>query len=369
MRDPRIQKMAQVLVNYSVKVQPKDKVLIHASVEAAPLVEALYEEIIKKGAYPVLRLGLPGLSEIYYKYANDWHHSYLSEYDVNEMKTCDCVINIMAANNTKALQNVPSELQAKERKAKKILSELFMERTSNGSMRGVITLFPTPAFAQEAMMGTYEYEEFVMNSCFLNDPDPIARWQEMSRIQQKLVDYLNTKNIIRIKAPGTDIEFKVTGRTWINCDGRLNFPDGEVFTGPHEDYTHGHISFSYPAHYTGKDVEGVKLYFEKGKIVDFEATENYEFLKKMIEIDEGARVVGELAIGTNWGVQRYSRNVLFDEKIGGTIHVAIGQSIPQSGGKNKSAIHWDMINSMRDGGEIWADGELIQKNGEFCLDL
>ncbi|MCK5685579.1 aminopeptidase [bacterium] len=369
MRDQRITKMAQVLVNYSVNVKKNDKVIISASYIAKPLIEAIYEEILKSGGHPILRIGVPGLKERFYEHAEKFQLEYVCEFEKNELETVDCIINIISDKNTKCLHNVSNEKQAIERMAKRHLSDTFMQRVGREELRAVITLFPTDGLAQAAGMSTRTYEEFVMTSCFLNDIDPRSSWEKLSLWQAKICDFLNKKEIIHIKSAGTDIKFNVKGRTWINCDGKMNFPDGEVFTGPHEDYTHGHITFSYPACYYGKEVLDVKLWFEKGKIVKYEASENIEFLKKMLEIDEGAKIVGELAIGTNLGVQKFTRNVLFDEKIGGTIHVAVGQSIPQSGGKNRSAIHWDMINNMRENGEILADGELIQKDGQFRIDF
>lgn len=361
--------MAQVIVNYSLKIKKNDKVIISASYLARPLIEALYEEILKSGGHPILRIGIPGLKERFYNHAEKWQLEFVCEYEKNEIETVDCVINIISDNNTKCLHEVSNEKQAIERIAKRELSDTFMERVGREELRAVITLFPTDGLAQAAMMSTRAYEEFVMTSCFLNDENPTSSWEKLSVWQGRICEYLNQREKIRIICPGTDIEFNVKGRTWINCDGRMNFPDGEVFTGPHEDYTQGCISFSYPACYYGKEVLDVRLWFEKGRIVKYDASENIEFLRKMLEMDEGAKIVGELAIGTNMGVQKFTRHVLFDEKIGGTIHVAVGQSIPQSGGLNKSAIHWDMITNMREEGEIWADGKLIQKNGQFCINF
>ncbi len=247
------------------------------------------------------------------------------------------------------------------------LSETYLKRSAAGDFHWCLTLYPTPAYAQDAEMGLQEYGEFVFHACFLNEEDPIARWRQLAERQQRLVDHLNQSHEVHILAPGTDLRLGISGRTWVNSDGKHNLPSGEVFTGPQEEAVNGYITFTFPAVYGGREVRGVRLEFEDGRVVRASAEHNEPFLLEMLEADEGARYLGELAFGTNVHIQRFMRETLFDEKIGGTIHLALGQSYPETGGQNSSAIHWDMVCDLRDGGEVYVDGELFQKGGTFTL--
>jgi aminopeptidase len=216
-------------------------------------------------------------------------------------------------------------------------------------------------------MSLAEYTDFVFGAGLLDHDDPVAEWRRIDAQQEKICDILNTKSDLRIVSTDTDISMSIAGRKWINCSGHENFPDGEVFTGPVEDTVNGHIRFSFPGIYAGKEIEDIRLEFKDGKVVKATAAKGEELLQALLETDEGARFVGELAVGTNFGIQNFTQNMLFDEKIGGTVHLAIGASYPESGGKNKSGIHWDMLCDMREGGEIYADGELIYRNGNFSI--
>jgi aminopeptidase len=247
------------------------------------------------------------------------------------------------------------------------LQETFMRRQATGELRWSITLFPTEAYAQDAEMSLREYEDFVYGACRLDDPDPVARWREVAARQQKLVDWLKGKKTVRVTGPHCDLTVGIEGRVFINADGTKNFPDGEIFTGPQEDVTQGHIEFTYPAIFEGREVEGVALTFEKGRVVKATAKKGEDFLLKMLDMDEGARTLGEFAIGTNDGIKKFTRNILFDEKLGGTIHCAVGAAYPDTGGQNKSSLHWDMICDMHGGGEIAVDGEPFYRNGEFLI--
>jgi aminopeptidase len=216
-------------------------------------------------------------------------------------------------------------------------------------------------------MSLREYEEFVYSAGLLDDPDPVARWREFAAKQQKLVDWLKGKKTVRVTGPHCNVTVGIEGRTFINADGTKNFPDGEIFTGPQEDVTEGYVEFTYPAIYQGREVEGITLTFEKGRVVKASAKKGEDFLHKMLDTDAGARVLGEFAIGTNTGIKKFTRNILFDEKLGGTIHMAVGASYPDTGGQNKSAIHWDMICDMHGGGEITVDGVPFYRDGEFLI--
>ena len=242
-----------------------------------------------------------------------------------------------------------------------------MERAAKKELKWTGTVYPTPAFAQDAEMSLREFEDFVYDAALVHEPDPIAAWQAVSRDQQRLVDWLADKREVRLLGPDTDLTLSIAGRSWANCDGHENFPDGEVFTGPVEDSAQGQVRFSYPACIAGREVEDVRLWFEDGKVVRATAAKSEDFLVAMLDTDEGARYLGEFAFGTNQGLQRFTKNILFDEKIGGTIHMALGNGYPETGSENRSAIHWDMICDLRQGGEVWVDGELLAKDGQFMV--
>ena len=218
-------------------------------------------------------------------------------------------------------------------------------------------------------MSLGDYEDFVLGACLPDMDDPVGYWERFSAWQQKIVDWLKGKERVQVTGPGTDLRLSVAGRAFVNCDGKRNMPDGEVFTGPVEDSVEGHVLFSYPAVYQGREVEGVQLWFEKGRVVKATADKNAGFLAQMLDTDEGARSVGEFAIGTNKGITQFTRSTLFDEKINGSFHMALGKSLPETGGVNESAIHWDMVCDLRDGGEIRVDDQLLYKNGEFVIEF
>jgi aminopeptidase len=364
-KDPRYEKLAKVLVNYSVEVKKNHIVGINGSPLAEPLISEVYRECLRVGAHPFTRLQLPSLAEVYYKTAKAHQLKFVSPISEFEVEKIDRVITIWADENTKTLANVDPKKQATRSAATQKLFIRFMERESAGELLWAGTQFPANAAAQDAEMSLSDYEEFVLNACLVHKADPIAAWKSVHRKQAKICNRLNKAKKVRFVTKGTDLSMSVKGRKWINCDGKANMPDGEIFTGPVEDSVEGTISFSFPANYMGRDAEGVQLTFKKGKVVKAKATKNEEFLHAMIESDEGARRVGEMAIGTNYAIQQFTRNTLFDEKIGGTIHMALGASIPESGGVNQSGLHWDMVTDMRDGGKIYADGKIVYKDGKF----
>ncbi|RME37344.1 MAG: aminopeptidase, partial [Thermoflexia bacterium] len=243
----------------------------------------------------------------------------------------------------------------------------YLQRGATGELKWVVTLYPIPAYAQEADMSLREYEDFVFAACFCDQEDPVSRWREVHEHQQRLVDWLKGKREVRIVGPNADLTLSIEGRIFINCDGRNNMPDGEIFTGPVEESARGWVRFTYPAITGGREVEGIELWLEEGRVVRATARKNEEYLLKMLDTDPGARYIGEFAIGTNPNIRRFTKSILLDEKIGGSFHLALGAGYPETGSRNESAIHWDMICDMRDGGEIWVDGELFYRNGEFVL--
>jgi len=368
MIDPRLAKMAEVLVDYSLELKPGDKFLIESTDLATPLIKEIYRLALLRGAHPEVQLQPEGLSKIYYSTASDEQLQYISPLREKVIREYDAFLALKADHNTKALTNVDSSKMALRQRAAAPLNQCFMERAAQGEMRWCVALYPTQGLAQEAAMSLDEYADFVMEACLLNTPCPVAAWQDVHDKQQRYAEFLNGIDLIEVKAKDTDLRLSVKGRTWENCDGKMNFPDGEVFTAPIEDSVEGVIRFSFPGIYSGKEVEDIRLTFKEGKVVEATAAKGEELLHSLLETDEGARRVGEFAIGTNFGITKFTRNMLFDEKIGGTIHLALGSTYYETGGKNESGIHWDMLCDMRDGGEIYADGKLIYRNGKMLID-
>jgi len=369
MGDARIDKLANVLVTYSVKVKRGDVVRISGAAVALPLIRAIYREVLTAGGHPLLRIGDDQCADIFYAHAGPKQLSYLSPLTVREIETIDCSIGIWADENTKSMTRVDPKKQAAVNQARKPATDLFLQRAGRkgkNKLRWTGTQFPCPASAQDAEMSLSQYEDFVFTAGLLHLKNPAAEWRKISTGQQRVCDHLNKGRQMRIKTPqGTDITFGIKGRRWINCDGHENFPDGEVFTGPIENATEGVICYSYPAVHGGREVHDIRLRFKGGKVVDASASKGEKFLIQMLDQDKGARMVGELAIGTNYAIREYTRNTLFDEKIGGTCHVAVGAAYPETGGKNKSGLHWDMVCDLHRGGVIEVDGKVISKNGKF----
>ena len=363
-----LSKMAKLLVNYCTEVKEGDEVLVTASFEAFPLVKELWKEIVSAGGYPRLAVSDDELREIFFRYGKESLLTHYSKIDEFLLENIDVRISVLSSTHTKPLIGVdPQKIQTRSKALRK-LTEIFMRRDAEGSLRWVVTAYPTHAMAQEAAMGPVEFKEFVFRALKLHAEDPVQEWITQSRWQEKIVNLLNKVSELRIVGENTDITVRVDGRIWINDDGKNNMPGGEVFTGPHEDGVDGYIKFTYPAVWGGNEVEGVKLVFRKGEVVEAYAEKGEEFLRKMIETDEGSKRLGEVAFGLNYDIKRNTKEILFDEKIGGTIHMALGAAYPSTGGKNVSAIHWDMVKDMWKG-KVYADGDLIYLNGKFLEDV
>jgi len=365
MPDPRIAKMADVLVNYSVGVQPGDRVMVRGGPAADPLLKEIYVAILRAGGYPLTFVSLDGVEELFFQYASDDQLRYIHEPYKMVYETYEVLISVGSATNTKQLTSVAPEKIRTMSQAQQPLFKTYMERAAAGDLRWVGCLYPTHAYAQDAEMGLVEYENFVYGACVPNLDDPVGYWKEFSEKQQKIVDWLAGKKTLRVEGPDVELTMNIDGRVFVNCDGKKNMPDGEVFTGPVEDSVEGHVRFSYPSVYMGRKVEGIELHFEKGKVVKATAEKGEDFLKKTLDTDEGSRFVGEFAIGTNEGITRATGHTLFDEKINGSFHMALGAGIPESKSVNQSAIHWDMVCDLSDRGKIWADDELFYENGQF----
>jgi len=367
MRDIRIERWAYTLVHYSLAIKSGDLVVIQATPLAAPLIEAVYREILHADAYPLPLIELETLEEILLREGNDAQLTAQSPVMSALAEKATARLTIRSQSNTQALSGVDPVQSGKRRKALRRLADIFRAREQAGEFRWCLTLYPTSAYAQNSNMSLREFEEFVFDVCFLNDPDPIARWKELSQQQQRLVDWLAGHRQVHILGEGTDLTLSIENRVFINSDGKRNFPSGEFFTGPVENSANGVIQFSIPTTYDGRAVEGVRLVFREGRVVEATAQQGEDYLRAMLELDEGARYLGEFAFGNNMHITRGTKNILFDEKIGGTVHLALGASYPETGGVNQSALHWDMICDLRKSGEVWIDDTLFLKNGRLLV--
>jgi len=364
MPDPRIRKLANLVTEYSVSVKSGDEVLIRAGVEAIPLVRELVREVVERGGYPHIMLSDSSIDEIFYRYAGENVLKHLSPIEKFVQEKIDVSISVISANHSKPLIGIDPDKIRIRRAARAELTEIFMRRQAAGELRWNLTIYPTNALAQEAGMGPVEYEDFVYRACMVDREDPIREWRDQAKIQEKIVRLLSRIDELRIISDETDLTIKVGGRKWLNDDGRHNMPAGEVFTAPVEDSAEGVIKFSFPAVWGGFEVEDVKLRFERGRVVEAHAGKGEDKLKKILETDEGARRLGEIAFGLNYNITRHTKQILLDEKIGGTMHLALGAAYPDTGGVNKSAIHWDLIIDMKRG-KVYGDGDLIYENGRF----
>jgi aminopeptidase len=366
MIDSRIEKMAKVIVNYCLSMKAGEILKLEASLAAEPLVKAVYKETLLAGAYLLTRIKFSELFEIFYKYADERQLSFISSIDRLEAETINARLHIYSDQNVKSLTNIDPQKVSLYRTAQKPILSRMLERKAKGELKSCLTLFPTNSYAQEAEMSLSEYEEFVFDACFLNAPDPIKEWQNLAVEQERLVRFFDKTKNIKIEAPNTELTLSVAGRKWINSDGKANFPSGEIFTGPIEDSVNGKIRFTYPAIYLGREVGGINLEFRNGKVIKAQAEKGEDLLLTFLDLDQGSRTLGEFAFGNNYRIQRFTKMILFDEKIGGTIHCALGSSYPETGGKNQSAFHWDMICDMHQG-RVLADEKLVYENGKFLI--
>jgi aminopeptidase len=359
MKDERIERLARTLVRYSIGVKKDQTVGISAGVAAEPLVLAVYEQVLECGAFPAVRMAPRGASEIFYSKGKPHHFKTLTSLQKAYAQNLDAYIGIKSATNTRELSSTDPGKQAEHAKTMKPVSDMIHRNP------WVLTLFPTEAYAQDAEMSCHEFEDFVYATTYADTRNPVSVWKSISRKQERLISRLKGADKVRIAGPGTDLTLSVKGRSFVNSDGKRNMPSGEVFAAPIEDSAEGTIQFDYPVCYSGREIDGVRLVFRKGRVVEACAEKNEAFLKAMLETDSGAKRLGELGIGTNFRIDRFIKNILFDEKIGGTVHLALGRSPLQTGGRNNSAVHWDMIKDLRKGGALYVDGKAFQKDGKF----
>jgi aminopeptidase len=367
MSDPRREKLAQILVNYSLGVKPDEWILVKGHWIAEPLIAEVVKEIVRAGAHPTVELDSERVEEAILGNANEEQLKWVSPLYVQAIENAQGLIYILANQNTRHLSSIPPEKQRIQAVAMHEKSLKGFARQQTGEFRFSGTQYPCQAFAQEASMSLTEFEDFAYSAAYANRDDPIGEWSKLHDRQQHLVDWLAGKKEVVIHSPDADVRFSIEGRTFINSDGKYNMPSGEIYTGPVEDSVEGTVLFSFPGITNGKEVEGIRLEFRKGKVVKATALKNEPFLLEMLEVDEGARYLGEFGIGTNYGITRFTKSMLYDEKMGGTIHLALGGGYPESGSKNESSIHWDLLCDMRQDSEIRVDGELFYKDGKILI--
>jgi aminopeptidase len=367
MADLRVGKFAQILVDHSARIQPGDRVAIEATTAAQPLVRALCATILERGGHPYLLLELPDQDELLFAHAKDEQLDVIPPFRKLAYEQFESRIRVHSVTNPRALSGIDPVRQRRRAKALSPILEAQMRRGAEGAFKWVTTLFPTEGLAMEAESSLKNFEDFVYRAVHADDADPVAYWNKVQKSQARIIERLEGRNQVVLRGPNVDLSLSIKGRKFMNGCGQNNMPDGEIFTGPVEDSINGWVRFSFPAIHGGTMVEGVELTFTNGKVTTATATKNQNYLLEMLESDPGARFVGEFAIGTNFEIDRFSRNILFDEKIGGSFHMALGASYPETGGKNKSMIHWDMICGMKEDAEIQVDGDVIYKNGKFTV--
>lgn len=369
MTDIRAQKFAQILVDHSTKIKAGDRVAITATTAAEPVVRELYALILERGGYPHLLIDIPGQDEIYFAHAKGEQLDFVPRFHKIAFEEFEVLIKIRSATNTRSLNNVDPNRQSRRQKAMSRLLQAQLRRGAEKSLRWMSTLYPTNAYAMEAEMGFDEYEDFFYRACHADEDtqDPVGYWRGIEQKQKQIIGHVQGHNQVLLRGPNVDLSLSIKDRVFENAAGEHNMPDGEIYTGPVENSVNGWVKFTYPAVYQGRIVEGVSLTFKEGKVVEANADKNQDFLLEMLDSDDGARYLGEFAIGTNFEINRFTRSILFDEKIGGSFHLALGAGYPETGSLNKSTIHWDMICDLRSDSEILIDDEVVYKNGKFTI--
>ncbi len=365
MLDPRHRTLAEVLVGYSTEVGAGDKVIIEAAGSASPLVRELYGASLRAGGHPQASLGLDEAEETLLREGSDAQLEWIPPDLEWKVDRGDVWMVIDAPVNSKRLTGVDPAKMSARLKARAPIQSRYLERSAAGDFRWVICGYPTESAAQDAGMSLRQYEDVLYRAAFLDKDDPVAAWKGFGDRLEEVGSFLDPVKQLRIVGEDTDLTLGVEGRTWIRSKGLRNFPDGEVFTGPVETSVEGTIRFTFPAMMRGRQAEGVQLRFEGGEVVEATATRGQDFLREMLALDDGAKRVGEFAFGMNHAISEYTGNLLLDEKIGGTVHLALGRSVPGTGGENQSGLHWDIVCDLRDGGEAYADGELVYRDGAF----
>lgn len=367
MSDPRLSKLADVLVQYSTKVKPGEWVMIYYHPLAEPLAVEVYRSVLQAGGHPTSAVDSDALLEVLHRYGSDQQLIWQSPLEELAYKKSDVGIVLMGSDNTRYMSSLDPAKQGKRAESQGELLKIMIDRTGSGDFRWVLTQYPCQAFAQDAEMSLVDFENFVHGAMFTDQDDPVASWVKIHQEQQKIVDWLKGKKQITVKSPNAQLSLSIEGRDFENADGTFNMPSGEVYTSPVEDSAEGWVEFTYPAINHGREVTGVRFEIQNGRVVKATAEKNEDFLNTILDTDEGARTLGEFAIGTNYGIQKFTGSILYDEKIGGSFHIATGLGFPELGGKNVSATHWDFICDIKDDSEIRVDGELLYKDGKFVI--
>ncbi|MCC6312368.1 MAG: aminopeptidase [Thermomicrobiales bacterium] len=365
--DPWLARWAATLVGYSVALRPGEVVAISGETAAEPLLREIARVALAGGGHPVVLPTLPDADAALLALGDDAQLDFISPIEAFIARDADVLIRVTAKTNTHALSGANPARQQRHARARTELRGEGMRRAAEGVRRWSLTLFPTAGFAMDANMATADFAEFIYTACKLDTPDPAAAWRALSAEQARLIAWLEGRREIRLTGPDTDMRLSVAGRIWINSDGKRNFPSGEIFTGPVEDSATGHVRFSYPVVTGGREIADIRLRFADGRVVDASAARNEEFLIRSLDADPGARRLGEFAFGTNFDITRFTKNILLDEKMGGTVHMALGAGYPDTGSVNRSAIHWDMICDLRRGGLVTVDGAPFLRDGHFLV--
>ncbi|MBI2322373.1 MAG: aminopeptidase [Chloroflexi bacterium] len=355
MWDARVDELARILVHYSTRVQPGETALIRGGVAATPLLLACYREVLRAGGLPVLWPDLDDAQRLLLSEGGEAHLDFLPRAQVVAVEDAQCVIRVDAPTNARALSQTDPARMVRLAKTVRPLRELVLRR------RWVLCQYPTEALAQEADMALADFADFLFGATNRD-------WSAVRDFHQRLKARLEAGRELRIVGPDTDLTLGIAGRTWIPASGEHNMPDGEVFSAPLEDQVNGVIAYDFPAIHAGREVEGIRLVFRDGAVVEATARKNEAYLIQTLDADAGARRLGEVGIGTNERITRFSKSILFDEKIGGTAHLAVGMAYRETGGVNESSIHWDMIKDLRQGGALYLDGQLLQEHGRWLLE-
>jgi aminopeptidase len=367
MSEQAYHKLAQILVDHSTKVGPGDRVAIETTTNAQDLVREIYQLVLQRGGYPHILLNLPEQEKMLFEFANDEQLTFTPAFQKLVTDQFEVYIRVRADLDPRALSDVPGSKQALRQKGMALVRNTMLQRGATNALRWVLSQIPTEGYATEAGMNMDEYSDFAFSACHADDntPDPVAYWENIRKQQLKMIESIEGHDQVRLKGANVDLTLSIKGRKFNNSYGLHNMPDGEIYTGPVEDSASGWVKFTYPAIYQGQMVEGVELQFERGRVISAKAKVGEQLLLAMIASDEGSHYLGEFAIGTNYEINRFTRNILFDEKLGGTFHMALGAGYPETGSQNTSTIHWDMICDMRQDSEIQVDGETIYHDGEF----
>ena len=363
--DPFDDLYARVIVEHALAVRAGQTVLVEGGEAAEPLARAVFRRVLEAGGHPLVQMLPDGWIETKAEHASD---EVLAEADPLKLiwyRQIDCRVTLLALSNVEQLAHVPPARAAASETGRLRAVHVLLDRDSRGEAAWCGAQYPTAAYAQAAGLSLDGYRDLLARALKLDQPDPIVAWREQGRLQDRLVSKLEQVDELRIVAEGTDLRVRVGGRRWISASGRHNLPDGEVFTGPHEDATEGVVSFKMPSAWGGQRVEGARLRFEAGRCVEADAESGGDFLRAALDTDDGSRTLGEFAFGLNEAVQFPTLDTLLDEKMGGTVHMALGSAYATTGGTNQSALHWDLVCDLREGGEVYADGTLIQRDGRF----